>query len=791
MTDFRATKNRSQGRSGWCAIFQHPLRQRDGKPLRVRRGLGTRDDEEADRRIEQLNRLLSDRAYWSPTARARAERELDIEVVRAFYDGLTETEHVDGWETRDEVIELPDKTSGYTRVLIFGPTGSGKTTFLRQLIGSDPARDRFPSTATAKTTTAAIEVVMDVGDGLYRAVVSFSALESVRAYIEECTVAAVSSAADGGHDEQVMEALMEDREQRFRLAYVVGSWSPPSSDIIDEDDVWGSWDDGDALGGGSEAPNSCPTVARDEHEADAQRLQSYLDRIRQVSQRVRASVEDEIGFSPEDASGGDREAFLELLEERGYEDEEVQLLVDDILDDVSARFGALRAGTIEKGRDDWPTRWQFESSDRSAFLREVNRFTSNYAPSFGKLLTPLVAGIRVAGPFRPKWLPTDQKARLVLMDGEGLGHTTATSASLPTTVTKAYGRADLILLVDSAKQPMLAAPVAALRDVTSNGYDGRLAILFTHFDLMAHDNVVDKKAARAHVIRSIDNAVAGLEQPLGSTTARALRRNIRERIFFAAGINKPFEKLPAWQKLNTSQMARFLALCQDIITPPAGTHVTPIYDSANLVLCVTRATAQFQQSWQSRLGIARRDERKEHWTRVRALARRLGLWGQNQYSTLRPVADLGRELTEAVTDFIANPRAWEPHLAKDEDKDRSAERVRREMSSRVHDVVETRLRIDHTVDWREAFRYSGVGSGNRRSVRIWTIYQEVAPVPTEVPNRESSKLLDLIRRIFLEAVAAAGGRVVDATGQISETTLPNTADEDKTALAARRLERFV
>ena len=782
MTVFHATKNRSQGRAGWCAIFHHPLRQgRDGKPVRVRRGLATRDDAEADRRVEQLNRLLSDRTYWSPTARARAEREVDMEVVRIFYDGFDEIEGVDGWKSRDAVIELPDKSSGYTRVLVLGSTGAGKTTFVRQLIGSDPVRDRFPSTATAKTTTAAIEIVMD--DGPYRAVVSFSPQELVRAYIEECAVAAVSSAADGGSDEQVMGALMEDREQRFRLAYILGRWEAASSDVPEEEqDVWGGWDSGGDLDEGGE-PSPGPTVESDECEGDRRRLQGYLDRVKQLALGVKKTVEGEIGFAPEDGSGRDREAFLELLEEHLYSDTEVQLLVDDVLDDVTDRFGALSAGAIERGRDDWPVRWQFESSDRSTFVREVNRFTSNYAPSFGKLLTPVVEGIRVAGQFRPNWLPDEREVRLVLMDGEGLGHTTASSASLPTTVTRAYARADLILLVDSAKQPMLAAPVAALRDVASNGYDGRLAVLFTHFDLMAHDNVANKKAARAHVLGSIDNAVAGLEQPLGSTTARALGRNLRGRIFFAAGINETVEKLPAWKRLNVSEFTRFLELCREVILPPPGTRVVPIYDSANLVLCVTRATAQFQQSWQSRLGIANRpNERQEHWTRIRALARRLGLWGENEYSTLKPVADLRRELTEAVADFIANPREWEPHLATDEDRDRAAERVRREMSSRVQDLVERQLRIDHTVDWGQAYGYSGTGSGYRRSLRIWTIYQEVAPVPTDVPNRESAKLLDLIRSVFLDAVEAAGGRVLDAPGRPAGGR-PELADADDESAA--------
>ena len=504
-----------------------------------------------------------------------------------------------------------------------------------------------------------------------------------------------------------------------------------------------------------------PTVEPDERAADAGHLQGYLDRIRRLALGVKAKVENEIGVSSESESGRDREAFLELLEEHLYTDPELQLLVDDILDDVTGRFDALDPGTVERGRDDWPVRWQFESDDRGTFLRAVNRFTSNYAPSFGKLLTPVVEGIRVTGPFRPRWLPEEQEARLVLMDGKGLGHTTATSASLPTTVTRAYARADLILLVDSAKQPMLAAPVAALRDVASNGYDGRLAILFTHFDLMARDNVDNKKAARAYVRRSIDNAVAGLEQPLGSTTARALGRNVRERVFFAAGIHRPIGKLPEWKALNVREITRFLTLCRQVITPPPGTRVLPIYDTANLVLCVTRATGRFQQSWQSRLGITNRsNERPEHWTRVRALARRLGLWGLTGYSNLTPVADLARELTEAVTDFIANPREWDPPLATVEDRARAAEVVRQEMSSRVQGLVESRLRVDCTADWGQAYGYSGTGSGYQRSLKIWTIYQEVAPVPTDVPTRESSRLLDLIRSIFLDAVHAAGGRVV-------------------------------
>lgn len=46
---FKASLSKSKGRDSWCVIFKHPIRStKDGKPgLRVRKGLGTSDQDEA------------------------------------------------------------------------------------------------------------------------------------------------------------------------------------------------------------------------------------------------------------------------------------------------------------------------------------------------------------------------------------------------------------------------------------------------------------------------------------------------------------------------------------------------------------------------------------------------------------------------------------------------------------------------------------------------------------------------------------------------------------------------
>ena len=62
-----------------------------------------------------------------------------------------------------------------------GTTGAGKTTLLRQRMGTDPAKDRFPSSSTAKTTVHETEVILQ--EGPYCAVVTFFPMEDVREHL--------------------------------------------------------------------------------------------------------------------------------------------------------------------------------------------------------------------------------------------------------------------------------------------------------------------------------------------------------------------------------------------------------------------------------------------------------------------------------------------------------------------------------------------------------------------------------------------------------------------------------
>ena len=206
---YRATL--SKGRSGWCVIFRHPLcKAPDGRQqLRVRRGLGTRDEAEANRLVGQLNEVLTDPSYWNPTAKEKAKAKFDPRIVGAFYDHLT-PQHRDGWSDRDTVLPLPGKDHGYATVQFVGTTGAGKTTVVRQLIGTNPKEERFPSISAAKTTVCDLELIL--AEGPFRAAVSFLPRSQIRQYIVECII-------------------LQDSNPAPRMKSCDGSWSIAKCDF--------------------------------------------------------------------------------------------------------------------------------------------------------------------------------------------------------------------------------------------------------------------------------------------------------------------------------------------------------------------------------------------------------------------------------------------------------------------------------------------------------------------------------------------------------------------------------
>lgn len=749
---FTAALSKGQDRAGYCVIFRHPLRStKEGRPgRRVRRGLGTRDEEQASNLVAEMNSLLSNQSLWNLAERSKAERLYHPIVVSAFYDDL-EQEQRNPWSTREAVLPLPGPAEGYTRVLFLGTTGAGKTTVVRQLMGTDPLAERFPSTSAAKTTIANLEVVTHEQQS-YHAVVTFFTKDLVRQYIDECVAAAAIAYAETNRVEEIERKLLVHNEQRFRLSYLIGSSKLNATTTYDDevdDDSEDARDD------------NISEIPPDERIHLLQRLADYLGRIRILVEDGRDYAERELGESFQSATEEVRATLEELLEDHLVQQEEYQEIVDDILNDVESKFDLIQKGQLNADKSGWPTYWTYETEERTDFIKTVQYFSSNYAPNFGHLLTPLVEGIRVSGPFMPFWDSTNPPL-LVLMDGEGLGHTHDSSSSISTKITKRYEDSDAIVLVDNAEQPMQAAPSALIRSLIASGYESRLAILFTHFDQIKGVNIPTRELRKEHVLESFDNVASAIAEDLGGQRVRnALAKCRNERTFFVSNIQRSLSLETRSDILTIREFGRVLEMFRKLIEPPIPTTVAPIYYDADLIFRIQDAMQEFHEPWKARLGFPSATPlRAEHWARIKALTRRLGEMGQDEYDNLRPVADLFARLSEQVSKFLMNPIGFEPKNAPVEVSDQAIAEIQQEFARQLGEFAKDQLWQARITEWYGAYQHRGGGSTRVRAADIKTIYETATPLPAGISNEFSRKFLSEVRQLVTEAIVKGGGKVV-------------------------------
>ncbi|MEU3792959.1 hypothetical protein AB0F07_24670 [Streptomyces fructofermentans] len=739
---YTASKNRTQGRDGWSVIFRHPVRldPSTGRPgRRVRRGLGTSDDAEADALVEQLNEILRTPSLWEPLARYKAAGLFDSRVVDVFYEGL-EAARTDFRSIRDDLLALPTAADGYKHVLLLGTTGAGKTTAVRQLLGTDPENERFPSTSTAKTTVADTEIVL-TEDGPYRAAVTFAGREEVVDHLTENVSAAALALFQGKSDQDALRRLLDHVNQRFRFSYVLGR--PAISSEDEDDDMPEDEDDADAMALGTADLDVI------EPSTTAAMLAQAVTDLHSLVEKQTVSARAELQATEED-----ERVLEEILEEELDTElrqlEEFHAIIDGLLHEVELRFSLLTDGELRRTRQGWPLSWTLETEDRSTFLKTVMRFSSNYAPLFGRLLTPLVNGIRVAGPFVPTW--AEKSERLVLIDVEGLGHTPKSTASLSTGLAKRLDEVDAILVVDNATAPMQAAPIAALKSITISGNSSKLHFLFTHFDHMKADNLPRFSDRERHVLASVENVLGAIGEELGPAAERGIRVRLEQRCYFAGGMHEPLKPSKKEARRTIEQLRSLSAVLSAEEELPSTGPAKPVFDRMNLSLAVTEAARNFHRRWRGLLGLEHNAAApKEHWTRVKALTRRLGEGWRDEYDSLRPVADLRTELQVQIFLMLQRPVRWEGGEPTEEERQAVIDEITSSVTGKLYTLTTQRLKEDVQNAWLDAYRQQGVGSTFTRSRIIDAeVFGRGAPIPTVAASPDQNSFLKAVANTVTE-----------------------------------------
>jgi len=726
---FTASVRESPGRQFFVVEFRHPLRtdasNRRGK--KIRKGLGTADRGEAEVLVAQINEVLRDQSLWSVGARPEAVRRgFDPRVLEIFYAEL-EPSSRNAKALRDRALPLPERESGWARQLLIGVPGGGKTSLDRQLMGSHPKHDGFPATSVNRTTTFPIETIFRAGD--YAAVVTFLSEHETRFEIEESVSAAIVRAATDDI-ERTAQDFLEQSDMRFRLKYILGDYR---STETNEDDPYAD-------------PEQDGLIEDEESEdyqtTNRQKIEGFVNRIWTLAREYRTMVENAHG-SIDSMEADDRSGALDLIQTEAETTDEYPAIVSDILEELRERFSTVTVGQFDKTNTGWPRLWRFDTSDRKEFFTALRFFAGITATRWGRLLTPLVNGIRVAGPFQPTWATTIPK--LVVFDTEGLGHKADASADLPDHLISMFNEVDSIVLVHSAKSAMDFSVGKALEALVSAGQTKKTIIAFTHMDVV-HGPNLRGRAKYEHAFNNLRNIVENqLAKSLPSEVIRFVTDHLERNVFYLGKINEA-APLPAYPELR-----RLTSRLESAAPTPRRVIAFPRYNTDHLVLSIREAAEAFRLPWRARLGLDIHPQETPYpWQSIKAMTRRYAEGFDDGYR-LRPASNLLTSLSVAVSRFLETPTSWDGELTNDEKRD-IIDHIKAAVTTSLASLSGRRLRDQPQPQWLTAYNYRGGGSTRDRRNTVESIYARWVPIPSGVGDTDAQEFLDDVKSKVITAI---------------------------------------
>ncbi len=647
------------------------------------------------------------------------------------------------FDKREEVI--PIISLKCKKVLILGTTGAGKTTLLRQLIGTDPDTEKFPSTSASRTTIHDIEIY-STDSKEYEAIVTFLSKKETKNYIEDCVSNAIIQYIKTNDEEKMMNYFLFHENMKFRLGYIIGKQVKKTNieeinklDFEFEEDINDNKED--------EGINNS-FVSSDEIQTRLIELQRELKHIAiQVYERISKTI----SVNPKNAAKDDNILFFEQQDKAIKQDSEVDLFIEKVLEIISQTFKTIDKGEIIYNEEDhWLSFWKFKTEKRSIFIEIINKFSSNNANDFGKLLTPLVSGIRIKGRFLPNYHKQDEFKEFVFFDGEGLGHNVETSVRLSGSITNKFSYIDAILLVDNAEQPMQASSIAVLKDSTAAGVQKKLVLAFTHFDQVKGDNFSNTQDKIDHITFTINNVLNEIGKERGKFAQRSLEETVRKNLVFLSGIQT--RKLGQEAALELRKLVQKLSEKEFNIDEFDNPPIT--FSSTFLEKSIEKSIKEFRDTWNDYFGFSYQPKfTKVHWATLKAFTKRIAYWNEQEYGNLKPIEDLKYNLNTSIGEHFLENAIKDAHLYNEETIDDTLSKIKGYLRTQFSNYFKTIL-IDTKIEyWEDAYSQTGAGSSQRRADIIQQIYNLATLNPnTDIPLMKPNIFVEKVKTIVRESI---------------------------------------
>lgn len=324
----------------------------------------------------------------------------------------------------DKVLPVP---VNLPKIYLLGDTGAGKTTIIRQMLGT--AELRFPSVRRTRTTIAVTEYVVSK-DPSFKAVVVFKPIAEIERYINEILEDAIIKGykafrTQNLNEDDLITYLEESPDQRFRLKFMLNE-------------------------------ENRRVIAKELKEKLFPKLSIWInDNFPNESDDNTAIV---IDLALEDGLRSD----IKAVEEKIFE-----IIKNMVLNACSLQLLYPKAEHFE-----------FENTDLDSFVKILKPLLDAEEGS----ISPVIERARVRGNIIASWIPKD--IEIVLIDGEGIGHDIREAGKniLSSRHLDYFYTSDSIMLVEDSERPFIGGGKSAVVTLAKNGYLSKTSIAFSKLD---------------------------------------------------------------------------------------------------------------------------------------------------------------------------------------------------------------------------------------------------------------------------------------------------------------------
>lgn len=698
------TANLKQNGAGkaFFTEFRHPivLDSIGNQGKKIKKGLGN-DQELAKKIVEELNWLLSN--YQIATTEISRSKGFEEKTIDCFFGPILKKQIKSKSDLLDSKIISHIGSKEHVTIAAIGPTGSGKTSLIRNLIGTNPSNISFPAVSSNRTTTARIEYIFDSCEQA-RAAVVFASEPQIEQYIKENIIAAIREQIlgddDDDDDETIADTLLTHADMKFKLGYILGHFRKPS---------------------GEEEKQNSDYIA----------LKQFVEKTKNLKN------EAELFFQNQHIDFKDDDEKLDFYIDYYFEDESSSIddLVDEIIALIKNKVSAMKFGEFEK-LNGWPQVW-FAEGEKDTILKYMEYFAGNDGKKFGELFAPLVTDIRIKANFKPYRIKNnDNLNNVTLIDTIGIGHSTKAIDSLDSEIIDTASKADLIIFVDNGSNPINQTANIAIRDLITHGNSQKMIMAYTQLDRIEDLAAIDIKDTKKNIFKVLSSAMKGyIDSGVNRSSVEDAKKHFKKNSLFLSRTNELKEIRGNTELLD--EIERLITIIHEKGEEIEETiEGLPSYDYGKLYKIVGETLSLFLNNFRSKLD-------DNHWTKIKAMTHRISQLQWDGYENLKPISNIMSYFSIKLDDFIKSPLLWQDNFSNEcNPKDSKKIKILNGIVQRTTIDLKNELTLlivsQCLALWDSAYKHRGTGSASMRKKDVEFILKKAL---TMVDDREDSTFL--------------------------------------------------